>query len=124
MMKHVTEMLRPSPYCDAVSRRDDTKTIKPMINKAFVASGGEIITDYNDLYCLFMSRCIVPHKHYHVCICDRRNTNNKHYSTRSKLTFDSSEAESCLQAVSQTLAKLERVFVHRSIVDYSTRFSV
>ncbi len=63
-LKRETEMLRPSPYCDAVSRRDDTKTIKPIINEAFVASSGDIITDYNDLYCLF--------KHYHVCICDRR----------------------------------------------------
>ncbi len=29
------------------------KTIKPIINEAFVASSGDIITDYNDLYCLF-----------------------------------------------------------------------
>ncbi len=58
-------MLRPLPYCDAVSRRDDTKTIKAIINEAFVASSGDIITDYNyrSFYC----------KHYHVCICDRRN---------------------------------------------------
>ncbi len=39
-------MLHPLPYCDAVSRRDDTKTIKPIINEAFVASSGDIITDY------------------------------------------------------------------------------
>ncbi len=52
-LKRVTEMLRPSPYCDAVSRRDETKTIKPIINEAFVASSEDIITDYNDLYCLF-----------------------------------------------------------------------
>ncbi len=39
------QMLRPSPYCDAVSRRDDTKTIKPITNEAFVASSGDIITD-------------------------------------------------------------------------------
>ncbi len=51
-LKRETEMLRPSPYCDAVSRRDDTKTIKPIINEAFVASNGDIITNYNDLYCL------------------------------------------------------------------------
>ncbi len=43
----VTEMLRPLLYCDAVSRRDETKTIKPIINEAFVASSGDIITDYN-----------------------------------------------------------------------------
>ncbi len=30
--KRVTEMLRPLPYCDVVSWRDDTKTIKPIIN--------------------------------------------------------------------------------------------
>ncbi len=48
-------MLRPLPYCDAVSR-DDTKTIKPIINEAFVASSGDIITNYNDLYCLFTHR--------------------------------------------------------------------
>ncbi len=34
-------------HCDAVSRRDDTKTIKPITNKAFVAASGNIITDYN-----------------------------------------------------------------------------
>ncbi len=34
----------------------DTKTIKPIINEAFVASSGDIITDYNDLYCLFACR--------------------------------------------------------------------
>ncbi len=48
-LKREPEMLRPLPYCDAVSRRDDTKTIKPIINEAFVASSGDIITDYNDL---------------------------------------------------------------------------
>ncbi len=48
--KRVTEMLRPLPYCDAVSWRDDTKTIKPIINEAIAASNGDIITDYKDLY--------------------------------------------------------------------------
>ncbi len=61
-LKRVTEMLRPLPYCDAVSRRDDTRTIKPITNEAFFASSGDIITDYKDLCCL-----------YHVCICDQRN---------------------------------------------------
>ncbi len=50
------EMLRPSPYCDAVSRRDETKTIKPIINQAFVSSSEDIITDYNDFYCIFTHR--------------------------------------------------------------------
>ncbi len=73
-LKRETEMLRPLPYCDAVSRRDDTKTIKPIINEVFVASSEDIITDYNDLYCLFTRRVAsCPHKHYHVCICDQRN---------------------------------------------------
>ncbi len=68
-LKRETEMLRPSLYCDGVSRRDEAKTIKPITNEAFVASSGDIITDYNDLDCLFYA----SHKHYHVCICDRRN---------------------------------------------------
>ncbi len=58
-LKRGTEMLHPLPYCDAVSQQDYTKTIKLITNKAFVASSGEsgdIITDYNDFYCLFMHR--------------------------------------------------------------------
>ncbi len=62
-LKLEMEMLRPLPYCDAVSRRDDTKTIKSIINEAFVAS---IITDYNDLFCLFTT--II-----NITICDLRN---------------------------------------------------
>ncbi len=54
-LKRVAELLHLLPCCEAVSRGDDTKTIKPIINEAFVASSGDIITDYNDLYCLFMS---------------------------------------------------------------------
>ncbi len=42
-----------------MSRRDETKTIKPIINEAFVASSGDIITDYNDLYCLLMHRVVL-----------------------------------------------------------------
>ncbi len=76
----------PLPYCEAVSQRNNTKTIKPIINEAFVASIGDIITDYNDLYCLFTrriaSRCIAPHKYYHVCISAWRN--DKRYSTLLK----------------------------------------
>ncbi len=68
-----TEMLRPLPSCDAVSQRDDTKTIKPIINEAFVAFSEDLITDYNYVYCLF-THCVAPRKHYNVCICDRRNT--------------------------------------------------
>ncbi len=78
-----TEMLRPLPYCDAVSRRDDTKTIKPIINEAFFASSG----DYNDLYCLF-TRCIAPRKHYHVCICGRRNDKQQALLDTAELAFE------------------------------------
>ncbi len=104
-------MLRLLPCCDSVSRRDDTKTIKPIINEAFVASSGDIITDYNDLYCFYTSRCIALRKHYHVCICDWRNDKQQ-----ALLAFESSVANSLnkktyLQAVSQkrqtVLAKLE-----------------
>ncbi len=58
-LKCVTEMLRPLPCCDVVSRRDETKTIKPIINEAFVAFSEDIITDYNDSYGLF-TRCAAP----------------------------------------------------------------
>ncbi len=66
-------MLRPSPYCDAVSRRDDTKTIKSIIREAFVAPSGDIITDYIDLYRIFM-HCVASRRVNinHVCICDRK----------------------------------------------------
>ncbi len=40
----------------AVYWRDETIIIKPIINEAFVASSGDIITDYNDSYCLFTCR--------------------------------------------------------------------
>ncbi len=84
-LKRVTEMLRPLPYCDAVSWRDDTKTIKPIINEAFVASSGDIITDYNDLYCLF-TRCVAS-RHINITMSAFvivETTNNKHYSTLLK----------------------------------------
>ncbi len=52
------EMLHPLPCCDAMSRRDEAKTIKPIINEAFVAFSEDIITDYNDSYGLFYAlRC-------------------------------------------------------------------
>ncbi len=35
-LKHVTEMLRLLPCCDAVSQRDETKIIKPTLNEAFL----------------------------------------------------------------------------------------
>ncbi len=54
-LKRVMEMLRLLPYYDAMSQRDETKTTKPIINEAFFASSGDIITYYNDLYCLLLS---------------------------------------------------------------------
>ncbi len=75
-LKCEMEMLPPSPYCDAVSWRNNTKTIKPIINKAFFASSGDIITDYNDVYCLF--------KHYYYTLVIGETTNDKHYSTLLK----------------------------------------
>ncbi len=108
-LKHETEMLRPSPYCDAVSRRDETKTIKPIINEAFVASSGDIFTDYNDLYCLFTCRVAFTLPCLHLWSEKRQTTSTTLHC--SKLAFESSEAETYLQAVSQKrqtfLAKLE-----------------
>ncbi len=52
------EMLRPAPYCDAFP--GETKTIKPIINLAFVASSGDIITDYDDLYTVGVDRLSAP----------------------------------------------------------------
>ncbi len=60
----IPQMLCPLPYCGAMSRHDDTKTIKPIINKIFVASSGDIITDYNDLYCPFT--CLVASHHVNI----------------------------------------------------------
>ncbi len=65
-----------APYC-IVMPCDKTKTIKPIINKVIVAFSGDIITDYNDLYCLFyvnitMSAFVIG------------ETTNKHYSTPLK----------------------------------------
>ncbi len=84
-LKHETEMLRPLPYCDAMSRHDEIKTIKPIINEAFVASIGDIIADYNDLYCLFTRRVASRHVNINMsAFVIGATTNNKHYSTLLK----------------------------------------
>ncbi len=78
-------MLRPLPYCDGVSRHNETKTIKPITNEAFVASSGDIITDYNDLDCLFTRR--VASRLVNITMSAfviGEKTNNKHYSTPLK----------------------------------------
>ncbi len=116
-------MLRPSPYC-GVSGRESHKTIT---NEAFVAFSGDIITDYNDLYCLFTrcvaSRCVNITMSAFVIGETQTTSTTLHIS---KLTFESSVAEMYLQAVSQkrqtVLTKLElphfieTAFVQASIV--------
>ncbi len=62
-------------WCCVPVRRD--KTIKPIINEAFVASSGDIITDYNDLYCLY-THITMP------AFVIGETTNNKRYSTLLK----------------------------------------
>ncbi len=84
-----------------------TKTIKPITNEAFVASSGDIITDNNDLYCLF-SHCIASRrvKITMSAFVIGQTTNNKHYfrqlktriwivSSRNVLTGCESEASDC-----------------------------
>ncbi len=83
-LKRETEMLRPLPYCDAVSRCDKTKTIKPIINETFVASSGDIIADYNDLYCLFMRRVASRRVNITMSAFVIGETTNKCYSTLLK----------------------------------------
>ncbi len=80
------EMLRPLPCCDAVSRHDKTKIIKPTINEAFVAFSEDIISDYNDSYSLLR---IVQHRaaqtwHHGMSAFVIIETPNKHYSTLLK----------------------------------------
>ncbi len=59
-LKRQMEMLRPLSYCDAVSRRDDTKNNKSHYKLGMCCiKWGVILTcwlDYNDLYCLFTRR--------------------------------------------------------------------
>ncbi len=45
------------------------KQSKSITNKAFVASSGDIITDYNDVYCLFARH--VENKHYTTLLITR-----------------------------------------------------
>ncbi len=84
-LQRVMETLCPLPYCDAMSWHDDTKTIKPIINEAFVASSGDIITDYNDLYCLFTRHVASRRVNKTMsAFVIGETTNNKHYSTLLK----------------------------------------
>ncbi len=88
----VSEMLRPSPYCNAVSRRDKTKTIKPSLNEAFVASSEDIITDYNDSYSVLR----IANKH--CSTLPKTHTwivSSKFFKNRNVLTDCESEAPDC-----------------------------
>ncbi len=76
----------PLPYCDAVSRRDDTKTIKPIINEAFVASSVDIITDYNDSYSLFTRHSATRHNTISAFVIGETTTSTTLHC--SKLTFE------------------------------------
>ncbi len=71
-------------YCDAMSGRDNIKAIEPIINEAFVASSGDIKTDYNDLYCLFTHRVALRHVNITMSAFVIGETTNKHYSTQLK----------------------------------------
>ncbi len=73
-------------------RTDDTKIIKPIINEAFVASSGDIFTDYNDLPCLF-TRCVAL-RHINISMSAfviGEKTNNTHYSKllKTRIWIDS-----------------------------------
>ncbi len=80
-----------------MSWHDETKTIKPIINEAFVASSGDIIIDYNDLYCLFMHRFASSHINITMSafVIGETTSTTLHCST-----IESSVAETFLQAVS------------------------
>ncbi len=67
--------------CDAVSRRDNTKTIQPIIKEARVASSGDIITDYYDLLSFYAShRVNITMSAFGI----GETANNKHHSTLLK----------------------------------------
>ncbi len=86
-LKRVMEMLRPSSYHDAVSQHDDSKTIKHIIKEAFVASSGDIITGYNDLYCHYCTvlfNAWLASRHVNISMSAfviGEMSNNKCYST-------------------------------------------
>ncbi len=81
-LKRETEMLRPLPYCDAVSHRDGTKPIKAHYKQSICS------IQWGDnywLYCLFIHRvasCCVNISMSAFVI--REMTNNKRYSTLLK----------------------------------------
>ncbi len=68
-------------YQIVMPMRNETKTIKHIINEAFVASIGDIITDYNDLLSFYASRHVYITTSAFVI---EETTNNKRYSTLLK----------------------------------------
>ncbi len=78
----------PLPYCDAASRRDETKTIKPTINEAFVS--------FSQTYLLIIMThtvflCVALRKHNTMSAFVIAETPNKHYSTllKTRITLNS-----------------------------------
>ncbi len=72
-------------YQIVMPMHNETKTIKPIINKAFVASIGDIITDYNDLLSFYASRRVYITM---SALWFEETTNNKRYSRLLKLAFE------------------------------------
>ncbi len=90
------------PNTSSVRRKcstDDTKNNKPIINETFAASSGNIMTDYNDLYCFF-TRCVASRR-VNIIISAFVIGVASITLHCSKLAFESSVAETYLQAVSQ-----------------------
>ncbi len=78
-LKCVTEMLRPLPYSDAVRRDKNNKT---HYKRGICCIQRDIITDCNNLYCLFKRR--IAWRRVNITMSAfviEETTNNKHYST-------------------------------------------
>ncbi len=109
-LKHVTEMLRPFPCCDAVSRLlyglwcrcDETKTIKPAIIQAFVAFSEDIMTDYKDSYGLF-THCAASSKHNTICAFAQRQHNIHLWLKKCQTSITLHCSNSCLNSKQQIL---------------------
>ncbi len=84
-LKREMKILRPSPYCDVVSRREYTQKKQQHYKPGIDASSGDIIADSNDLYCLFT--CGIALRRVNITMYAfviGNTTNNKHYSTLLK----------------------------------------
>ncbi len=67
--------------------------IKPIINETFIASSGEIMTDYNDLYCLFTHHIASHRVNITMSAFVIRETTSTSLHS-SKLVFESSVTNS------------------------------